>query len=66
MSRRNRGHRVIGELRDRFGVQVNLGEDRHSIVLTALDTRGVSFEAERLARAFKPEIRNELQRRAGS
>lgn len=63
MTIRNRGHQVVIQLRDEHGVNVRLSRDE-SLLLTAIDSRGVSDEATRLARLFKRQIVEELKRKA--
>lgn len=63
MTIRNRGHQVVMQLRDEHGVAVTVTHDE-SLLLTAIDSRGVSDEATRLARIFKKQIIEELQRKA--
>ena len=62
MTIRNRGHQVVKQLRDKHGVSVIRTRDG-ALLLTAIDSRGVSDDARRLARVFKTKIIQELERR---
>ncbi len=65
MTIRNRGHQVVKRLRDEHGVTVTVTRDG-SLLLAAMDSRGVSVDATRLARVFKQRIVNELMRRGSA
>ena len=62
MTIRNRGHQVVIQLRDEYGVAVTLTRDG-SLLLRAMDARGVSDDATRMARLFKRQIVEELKRK---
>ena len=62
MTIRNRGHQIVKQLRENYGVSVIRTRDG-ALLLTAIDSRGVSDEATRLARVFKTKIIQELERK---